>query len=292
MNSAIDVSVNHVVSSGDGGYFEARYVRRVPEKWVCYLSSHSGCNQACRFCHLTATRQTMMMPASIKDYLDQASRVFDSYDQQKLSGGSANKVHFNYMARGEPLLNPHLLENSDHLFSELGILAKMRGLKHVHKVSTILPTLFKGSLVDVLADPSSELYYSLYSLDESFRKRWIPKALPAHVGLEMAADYQRRTGRNVVLHWAFIEGQNDSQTSVERLLNAVHALGLNAKFNLVRYNPYSAQHGQETNPQLLKVLFEQISNSLGSSHSQIVSRVGMDVKASCGMFFEPSDTEI
>lgn len=60
-----DASANVVM-----GKFEARFVQRTPDYFIIYVSSHQGCNQACRFCHLTQTKQTDMTPASIGDYAD------------------------------------------------------------------------------------------------------------------------------------------------------------------------------------------------------------------------------
>jgi len=290
LRSRLDASVNHVVAAGDGGFFESRYVRRVPERWICYLSSHSGCAKACRFCHLTATRQTMMRDATPADYLAQARHVFETYDQTVEQGAPrGEKVHYNFMARGEPLANAALLSEPDSVFAPLADLARLRNLSHEHKVSTILPADFRADLAEVLGDPASSLYLSLYSLDPGFRKRWLPKAMPGEAALDLVADYQKSTGRLVNLHWAFIAGANDAERDIDAIAEAVLSRGLRAKFNLVRYNPHSARHGVEPDEARLAMLFDRLSSALGGTGSRIVPRVGLDVKASCGTFVEDGD---
>ena len=80
----------------------------------------------------------------------------------------------------------------------------------------------------------------------------------------------------VKFHSAFIKGQNDSKKDVEDLF---HALLINytdhPDFNIVMYNPYSPKQGEES--QRLGWIAERL-------RAKTISRVGQDVKASCGMF--------
>lgn len=287
LQSCIDRSVNFVRETSDRGYFEARYVRRADDYIVIYLSSHSGCRHACRFCHLTTTRQTTMLAATGNDFLTQADDVLSHYDSVMTTEGPASRVHFNWMARGEALSNHHLLTDFSEITHNLADMAASRGLKPIFNISTILPKTFTNRDLSTTFQCSSGevvIYYSLYSLDERFRHRWIPNALPAEESLSRLAAYQRQTGRRIVLHWAYIEGENDRLEDAERIADAIRRHQLKAKFNLVRYNPYSDRQGRESSDDRLHQNFTIISSALGNTDSRIIPRVGFDVKASCGMF--------
>lgn len=97
--SGQDASVNWDRPAGVGR-LEARYVRRCPDYFVVYLSSQTGCAQGCRMCHLTATGQTRLRDAMFGEMIEQARTVLEHYRRE---GPSARTVHFNFMARGEPL---------------------------------------------------------------------------------------------------------------------------------------------------------------------------------------------
>lgn len=287
--SCEDASANHVAPAADGGYWESRFVQRVPDYWICYLSSHTGCNKSCRFCHLTATGQTTMTPATRADYRAQARAVFETYDARRgQSARGAERVHFNFMARGEPLANPTLLRASRSVYSDLEAESTARGLRAAFKVSSIIPRDFEGSLCAVLDHPEAQLFYSLYSMSPRFRKRWLPKAMDPEQALALIARHQADSGKDVVLHWAFIAGENDADADITAILEAVHRHGVRARFNLVRYNPHDGRHGHEPDEVRLQALFERVRTGLGHPASRIVPRVGYDVKASCGMFVEPS----
>lgn len=282
-----DQSVNFWRTTLDGGMEESRLVRRTGEKLICYLSSHSGCSYSCRFCHLTATKQTMMTPVSLEGYCQQAKAVMGEY-ARKCEAGEApsERMHYNFMARGEALANPVISHSSQQLFDRLSDISQEHGLPCRFLVSSIIPRDFEGDLTSILGDERSILYYSLYSMDPKFRKRWLPKAMDPNRALDMIADYQANTGRPVALHWAFIQGQNDRDEQIDDILHAVSSRGIKAKFNLVRYNPHDARHGEESSDETIQSLFNRIEKAFGQPGSRIVPRVGFDVKASCGMFLE------
>lgn len=280
-----DASVNFVTRCPNGGAFESRYVRREDSYFICYLSSHSGCNMACRFCHLTQTGQTMMESATIDDFLAQARLVFEHYKTQP----PAERVNFNFMARGEPLSNTTIQMEWKALYDALRALAAEYGVEPKFNISTIYPVEFKWGLAETFAGTDVNFYYSAYSVDKfNFRKKWIPKAWSVRYALEQFRVWQARTGGLLTLHWAFIEGENDSIKDLNEIIYNVRYEELKCKFNLVRYNPYSPAQGKEPSEEKLQELFDYMNRALDHPNSRIVPRVGFDVKASCGMFVEPN----
>jgi 23S rRNA (adenine2503-C2)-methyltransferase len=209
-----DKTVNFVFDNN----IEARFVRREQKYFIIYLSSHDGCSKACRFCHLTQTKQTSFNEALLEDYIEQAKVVFEYYSKIKILQGKADIVHFNFMSRGEPLSNSLLLTKPENLFFELDKLSK------------------------------------------------------------------QKTGNEVAFHWTFIKNENDNLDELEYLINYISKYNLNPKFNLVRYNPFSENQGEEVDEITLNNLFSMINNGFKNKNSRIVSRVGNDVYGSCGMF--------
>lgn len=280
--SKLDSSVNFVANQPDGGKLEARYVQRESDQFIIYLSSHTGCKKSCRFCHLTATRQVQFTPTPVEGYHEQAWIVYEHYDALRLSQ-TPSRVNYNWMARGEALANPAMLETPKDVLETLNYMARERGLVPRFKISTIMPYEVENlSLVATFPQRYPvDFYYSLYSVDEGFRKRWLPKALPTDVALSKLADYQKETDQPIWFHWTFIHGENDDIDTVYRILDAINEHEIRGRFNLVRYNPPNDK-SRESDPEVIDRNYDLIKRSM--DHAQIVSRVGFDVQASCGMF--------
>lgn len=282
-----DASVNWD-RPADIGRIEARYVRRCPDYVVVYLSSQTGCAQGCRMCHLTATGQTRLRNVTHREFLDQADTVLDYYRRET---APARSVHFNFMARGEPLANPILVEQADELLGDLAGRAVALGLRPRYLVSTILPREFGDrALEDVFVTHHPEIYYSVYSMNEAFRRRWLPKALPADVALDRLAAWQRATYKIVKVHYAFIAGENDSEADVHAVCDALERRKLMAHVNIVRYNPPDpARHGAEPPEDVIQRNADLFRTRLPYARVRVIPRVGFDVAASCGMFLTGED---
>ena len=278
----------------DVGRLETRYVRRSPDYFVVYLSSQTGCMQACRMCHLTATGQTRVRDATFDEIIEQAATVLDHYRQ---TGPPARIVHFNFMARGEPLANRSLVANADGLLGELSKLAVASGLRPRHLISTIYPRTLERPLDDVFVAHHPDVYYSIYSMSPRFRRRWLPKALPAEVALDRLTQWQRSSQKIVSLHHAYITGENDSEVDVHQICDAVEQRGLMVNINLVRYNsPDVRRSGIESDESTIQRNADIYRTRFPQSRVTVIPRVGYDVAASCGMFVGPngdvSDTKM
>lgn len=281
LNSQIDKSVNFVEEQLVG-FLESRFVRKCDEYFIAYLSSQTGCNRGCTFCHLTATGQTSFIDSSHNDFVAQAIQVFKHYRKETKP---AKYMHYNFMARGEPLANKILLDSGDELLQKLGQVAKEEGLPSKFNISTIMPITLKKSLPEIFNYINPTIYYSLYSTNECWRKKWMPAALPIDEALSSLKEYQDFSKKITKIHYAFIQNENDSEDDVHFVCDSIQKANLICEFNLVRYNPASADQGVESPEHIIerniKILKERFNFN---GKVQVIPRVGFDVKASCGMF--------
>ncbi|TLX16618.1 hypothetical protein [Rhizobium sp. MHM7A] len=279
LNSALDKSVNFFVGTPDGGKIETRFVQRYSDRFIVYISSMTGCDKACRFCHLTQNGETMATLLSREQMIAQAEQVLN-----ESNFGGAKLVHFNFMARGEPLSNPAV---DATLFKQLNALAQERGLDCRIKISTILP-------LDTITDdgrnlwdedtPPVDLYYSLYSIGASWRRRWIPKAKAPTEALAWLRRYQQASHNRVILHWALIEGENDDPEGAKAAFDMAKAAGVSFDFNLVRYNPANDKSREASEMDIERFMVVATNALSDGQRARMVNRVGFDVAASCGMF--------
>jgi adenine C2-methylase RlmN of 23S rRNA A2503 and tRNA A37 len=304
---AIDGSCNLIFNYGKS-VLESRYVRRSPNYVSLYLSSHNGCTMGCRFCWLTQQKLTSFSASSLDIYRNQISHLLDIIPEKDHQNIPKNqiKININLMARGEPLANATILNSYQDFYKYLDQDVRGYGYKEAKiNLSTIMPhTVRKRELINIFKDNPVSIYYSLYSRNDDFRKKWLPNAIPYLVSLDKIKkyqdDYYKLTNKwsSLTFHWAVIKGHNDDID--ENLLLRKDILERdfkNLKFNLVRYNPpmglpeTDTQEVSEETLQKIFNIFESISdvNQNGNNYikrnpSRIVDRVGKDAYISCGMF--------
>jgi len=294
LNSVFDSSKNYVIQNGKRT-IECRYVRRDPKYISTYLSSHTGCVMGCKFCWLTETRQTSFQHVSIDDYVNQLDLVLSEVPDEYKTREEC-RVNVNFMARGEPCANRHLINSYQLLYDSLQEVVNRHEFGRMKmNVSTIFPyTLRDRILHQVFADRPVNLYYSIYSINERFRKVFLPNAMPVKYALDQFKVFQElhNSLNTLVFHCAFIEGENDNLDDVKRMADMIRSYQFrNTKFNLVRLNPYSNKTKGVMNEstklqEIFTIMNDCVTNKLDTQQSRIVNRVGSDVYASCGMFYD------
>jgi len=283
--SSEDVSVNFVFGE-EPKYLEARYVRRADDYIVCYLSVKKGCSKSCKFCHLTTTKQFSEEDASLEEILKQAQAVRNYYDEVVNKGEEkpARVVHFNFMARGEPLDSKIMLEHNQELFQKLSQI--FVGLRPKFNISTIFPKqLNNKKLTDIFSLITPTIYYSLYSLNTDFRKKWMPQAEDYNNVFANLFEYQKDTKKIIKLHQTLIANVNDSFEDAVLIANKVKEYGLLVEFQIVRYNSYSENEGVESSEEHIYKYMKKMKELLPDFNVKMLNRVGHDVNASCGMFY-------
>lgn len=274
LKSTIDNSINFVEQQLTG-FIESRYVRRVPEYFIAYLSSQTGCNRGCKMCHLTTSHQTQFTNCDLQDFSSQLSSILSHYSTES----SAKYVHINFMARGEMLANPTIINNSTELFYKLGQQCQEYSLPVKFNASTIIPKTLRKSLIECFPIITPTIYYSIYSIEDNFRSKWLPGAMDVNDSLKLLSDYQRFSKKVIKFHNAFIENENDNETSIINMMKLIKSYNIHGEFNIVRYNPFSESQGVESSK--LPAINKIINNFMPC---KIITKVGEDVKASCGTF--------
>lgn len=274
-----DGSVNHIYDLGPGQAIETRLVQRQRDEIIVYLSSQTACEMGCRMCHLTRTGQTKPSNLTGDEILDQAMEFL--HEDATFAEDGVAVVNFNFMARGEPLDNPHV---DEQLLLRLNLLAKGCGLRPRFKISTIMPQGMKWEdLLGRFGVVQPDLYYSLYSVDPDFRRLWFPKAQDHRMALTGLSIWQRHTHKIPLIHFPAIRGVNDGRPALSRIVREVRDAELRADYRVIRYNPFDASGpGVEGDYQGVVRILREISGA----DVQLIERIGPEAKASCGMFVE------
>jgi len=275
------------LSKYGNGIIEARYVRKNPSYVACYVSSHNGCKMGCLFCHLTQNNDITMNHVDIPTYGKQIRTVLNHYKKQVdvYNSVKATRCNINFMSKGDALANKYVVNEYDKLYNEMYKICQEFELETKPNISTIMPYTVKNhSLLNIFHDKPAYLYYSLYSLNSNFRKKWLPNAIPYQDALDKLKEYQLIYNRVITFHWSIIKGQNDDIKEVNQLAKELRDRNFNGKLNIVRFNPHPNVSDEEASPEKVKEIFDILADVFKNPKSYIVPRLDVKTKTPCGMF--------
>ncbi len=125
-----------------------------------------------------------------------------------------------------------------------------------------------------------KLHLSLHYTIDQIRKEWMPSALDIIPSLSAVDFYRKLTGNAVEIHYALIEGVNDTEQDAILLSEFLKDKDINIKF--LFYNEKPTLEAKASPKEKLRI-FRQYFERYGIKHEYYIPP-GLDIGASCGQF--------
>jgi 23S rRNA (adenine2503-C2)-methyltransferase len=277
--SKVDKTIKYIFRLEDGLIIEFSYINKDDGKDIICAPTQTSCYQGCKFCHITDVCTKL-------EYRDLESKeMFGGieYIYQDLS----LKDHYrtllvSFMGCGEPVINPKKLISAMCMIGDkfdktspvvrFAIATSMP--KHSWENFFILTHDIKRIGLPV------KMHLSLHYTMDSIRTQWMPNALdiiPAIVALEF---YKKLTGNSVEIHYALIEGINDTEQDAILLSELIKTRDIPVKF--LFFNEKEAMEYKASSKDKLNN-FRRYFDKYSIKHEYYIPP-GLDVGASCGQF--------
>ena len=262
-----DGSARLLVELADGQTVESVLL---PRDGLC-VSTQLGCAVGCLFC--------MTGRDGLLRQLGSAEIVAQVVLAQRLR--TVKKLVF--MGMGEPA------HNLDNVLEAIDLLGTAGAIGHKNLVfSTVGDRRVFERLPRGLVKPALAL--SLHTTNAELRAKLLPRAprIDPEELIELGEIYARATGYPIQYQWTLLEGVNDSDEEMERLVSL-----LTGKYAMMNFIPYNAINGLE----FKRPSWERAAQLAGYLHQHgIVSRLrdsaGQDIDGGCGQLRARSLTRV
>jgi adenine C2-methylase RlmN of 23S rRNA A2503 and tRNA A37 len=270
-------------------------------KFSVFISSSVGCPLGCRFCYLTVRKypyHKLSAVEIIKNVSDALTAEFKHKPELR------NKyMKLSWMGMGDPmLLNPREVKDisleickraTTHTFLNKFPVIGVDGVD----IATVMPknlntgwphqyNVLNDCLDKFNVNPSSKgrskvrLFYSLHGMNE--RKELIP-ALRFNspiIDLQELNKFSNWYGIDIMLHNLLLEGVNDSNSTMNKIVLLIRNLIPNAELRILRYNECENSPFKESKK--FDALVKLYAKALAKVKYQTSS--GSEIEAACGQF--------
>ncbi len=242
------------------------------EKYTFCISTQVGCKVGCSFC-LTAK-------GGFTRDLTAGEIVAQIVYLKKENMISENKsVNIVYMGMGEPL------DNYDNMIQAIKIISQSDGLDINTRRQTI-STSGISSKIEKLGQENLgvQLAISLHAVDDKLRSELIPmnKAYNIESIIQAVKNFPIDARKKVMFEYLVIKDKNDDIESANKLIKLLS--GINAKVNLIYFNPYDGSPYQTpSRNNMIKFQKQLVDKGLLCT---IRESKGLDISAACGQLKE------
>jgi len=274
--SELDSTIKYVFVNDDNFTLEFSYINKNDGKDIICAPSQTMCNMACKFCHCTdhigkIKSENLKRP----DLIDGIQYIIDDL---KLTDDKMLLISF--MGIGEPILNwSNILCVMMHFYNKRDKnnirFAIATAISHFAWVDFFNFT----NVVEKMKIPV-KLHLSLHYTDDITRKEWMPSSLGIYSSIAAVNFYRHITGNKVEIHYALIDGLNDSEQDAIYLSQLLEDKNMDVKF--LFFNEKESLDYHRSNKDKLDV-FKKYFGQWDINFEYYIPP-GLDIGASCGQF--------
>lgn len=257
----------------DGQRVETVYIPETDRGAVC-VSTQIGCAMGCRFCHTGSQKLTRNLSAG--EIVSQFMLARDVYKEWNLEGQGRLLSNIVFMGMGEPL------QNYDNMVKAIKILSDGEGIAVSKRRMTVSTSGIVPHIRSIAADMGVKLAISLHASNNELRSQIMPinKKYPLPDLLQACREYQDNNGGYITFEYLMLKDFNDSLVQVNELVALMQQYRINAKFNLIAFNPWPGCDYQPSSNNRIHIFSEELQKH--GYAAPIRTARGQDILAACG----------
>lgn len=256
---------------------EFSYINKNDGKDIICVPCQTMCTIGCKFCHTTEYINKIPTRNLHEDEI--FNGVEYMYNDLKL-GDNPKTLLISFMGCGEPIINID------------GVIMSMVKIQQYYKdiyvrfaMATSLPDNHFDKFFKMIKYIKNfklpvKLHLSLHYTDDEVRKEWMPKAINIKSTIAAADFFKTYTGNPVEVHYALLEGINDTELDAMMLCELIRDKDFNVKF--LFYNKKESIHVEPSELKKLDVFKKYFGPC--SIQYEYYKPPGLDIGSSCGQF--------
>ena len=281
---SVDKTHKWLLEFADGQRVEMVYIPEEDRGAVC-ISTQVGCAMGCRFCHTGSQKLTRNLTAG--EIVGQFMVARDVYDEWPTKTDE-NRMLSNIvvMGMGEPL------QNVENVIKAMNIITDGDGIAVSRRRITLSTSGIAPKIVEVAEATGVRLAISLHAPTDEIRSQIMPinKKYPLAEVMKACQDYQSKDGsRYITFEYLMLNGVNDSIENANQLINLMKKYQINAKFNLIAFNPWPGCGFEPSSNNRIHA-FAKVLNHAGYA-APIRTPRGQDILAACGQLKSKKDQQ-
>lgn len=281
---SVDKTHKWLLEFADGQRVEMVYIPEEDRGAVC-ISTQVGCAMGCRFCHTGSQKLTRNLTAG--EIIGQFMVARDVYNEWPTKTDE-NRMLSNIvvMGMGEPL------QNVENVVKAMNIITDGEGIAVSRRRITLSTSGIAPKIVEVAEATGVRLAISLHAPTDEIRSQIMPinKKYPLAEVMKACQDYQSKDGsRYITFEYLMLNGVNDSIENANQLINLMKKYQINAKFNLIAFNPWPGCGFEPSSNNRIHA-FAKVLNHAGYA-APIRTPRGQDILAACGQLKSKKDQQ-